>query len=124
MKAQAAREILGLPMNCKPNERYEKCGNKCELKCGEEEEDLPMDCRGRACPGPPARVCDQGFYRDPVIGDCVPEEECDQHTIVTFKPCEYEAFHKPAPCGPIKKQILQRPNTVLRFQSSQRNIAG
>nr|ACD80348.1 anticoagulant peptide 28 precursor [Ancylostoma caninum] len=70
---------------CGENEWLDVCGTKrpCEAKCSEEppEEEDPI-CRSFSCPGPAACVCEDGFYRGTVIGDCVREEECDQHEII------------------------------------------
>nr|AAC47082.1 anti-coagulant protein 5 precursor [Ancylostoma caninum]prf//2208501C anticoagulant protein:ISOTYPE=5 [Ancylostoma caninum] len=81
----SARTVRKAYPECGENEWLDDCGTQkpCEAKCNEEppEEEDPI-CRSRGCLLPPACVCKDGFYRDTVIGDCVREEECDQHEII------------------------------------------
>nr|ACD80349.1 anticoagulant peptide 29 precursor [Ancylostoma caninum] len=79
----SARTVRKAYPECGENEWLDVCGTKkpCEAKCGEEEEENPI-CLSRACSLPPVCVCEDGFYRDTVIGDCVREEECGQHEII------------------------------------------
>ncbi|KIH50047.1 trypsin Inhibitor like cysteine rich domain protein [Ancylostoma duodenale] len=70
-------ESIETTEKCGPNEFYDVCaGNDCERTC----EDPDKECLSRACFGPAACVCDEGFYRNKE-GKCVTDEECEDYNI-------------------------------------------